>query len=170
LDGDRRDDILTAGFAGIDLYRLGKNGKWSRTKCKGRSAAWPKGGSERYRGLEKADKCDFFAAIEPWHGNKSGLYANHRQGNGTCSMKTLGGRPYALTGISMATGATKSWRISGKGGACTFIGSSDSKAGNGPHDAGRWRNGASGVTVADLNGDGNRRRVYTVGNGELEVV
>jgi hypothetical protein len=45
-DGDGRDEILTAGFTGIHLHKLGKDGHWSRTEiAKGDPAPWPKSGS-----------------------------------------------------------------------------------------------------------------------------
>ena len=45
-DGDGRDEILTAGFNGIHLRKLEKNGKWSRTEiAQGDPAPWPKSGS-----------------------------------------------------------------------------------------------------------------------------
>src|SRR2546423_6799664 len=45
-DGDGRDELLTASFVGIDLYKLGKDGRWTRTElAKGDPAGWPKSGS-----------------------------------------------------------------------------------------------------------------------------
>jgi len=45
-DGDGRDEILTAGFTGIHLYKLGKDGSWNRTEiARGDPAPWPKSGS-----------------------------------------------------------------------------------------------------------------------------
>jgi hypothetical protein len=73
-DGDGHDDILTASFVGIDLYRLEKDGRWSRTEiAEGDPSAWPKGGSSdvavgRFGGKR------YLAAIEPWHGNQVVLY------------------------------------------------------------------------------------------------
>ncbi|MDQ6665285.1 MAG: hypothetical protein M3Z23_12930 [Acidobacteriota bacterium] len=46
-DGAGKDSILTASFSGIDLFQLGKDGKWNRTEIsKGDPAPWPKGGSD----------------------------------------------------------------------------------------------------------------------------
>ena len=45
-DGDGRDEILTASFSGIHLFKLGKDGRWTRTEiAKGDPAPWPKSGS-----------------------------------------------------------------------------------------------------------------------------
>src|SRR5260370_1505460 len=43
--GDGRDEILTAGFTGIQMYKLGKNCEWSKTGvAKGDPQPWPKNG------------------------------------------------------------------------------------------------------------------------------
>jgi hypothetical protein len=73
-DGDGRDDILTASFVGIDLYKLRKDGRWSRTEiAKGDPAAWPKSGSSDVA-VGRAGGERYIAAIEPWHGNQVVVY------------------------------------------------------------------------------------------------
>jgi len=73
-DGDGRDDILTASFVGIDLYKLGKDGRWSRTEiAKGDPATWPKGGSSDVA-VGRAGGARYIAGIEPWHGNQVAVY------------------------------------------------------------------------------------------------
>jgi hypothetical protein len=73
-DGDGRDEILSASFAGIHLYKLGKDGNWSRTEiAKGDPAPWPKSGSSDVA-VGKLGKQRFLAAIEPWHGNQVSIY------------------------------------------------------------------------------------------------
>ena len=73
-DGDKRDEILTAGFEGIHLFKLAKDGKWARTEiAKGDPAAWPKSGSSDIA-VGKLGKERFLAAIEPWHGNQVAVY------------------------------------------------------------------------------------------------
>jgi FG-GAP-like repeat/FG-GAP repeat len=73
-DGDGREDILTASFVGIDLYKLGNDGRWSRTEIvKGDPAAWPKGGSSDVA-VGRLNGKRFIAAIEPWHGNQVAVY------------------------------------------------------------------------------------------------
>ena len=73
-DGDGRDDVLTASFVGIDLYKLGKDGRWSRTEiAKGDPAAWPKSGSSDVAVGRTGDE-RYIAAIEPWHGNQVAVY------------------------------------------------------------------------------------------------
>jgi hypothetical protein len=72
-DGDHRDDILTASFNGLHLFRYG-NGKWTRTEIsKGDPAAWPKSGSSDVT-VAHLGKTRILAAIEPWHGNQVAVY------------------------------------------------------------------------------------------------
>jgi len=73
-DHDGRDEILTAGFEGILLYKLGKNDRWDRTQiAPGGAAAWPKSGSSDVA-VGHLGKTPFLAAIEPWHGEKVAVY------------------------------------------------------------------------------------------------
>lgn len=78
-DGDGREDILTASFVGIDLYQLGKDGRWSRTEIvKGDPAPWPKSGSSDLAVGHLSGR-RFIAAIEPWHGNRVVVYQQQGQ-------------------------------------------------------------------------------------------
>ncbi len=77
-DGDGRDQILTAGFNGLDLFKLQKDGRFSRTEiARGDPAPWPKSGSSDVA-VGKLGGQRFLAAIEPWHGNQVAIY--RRQG------------------------------------------------------------------------------------------
>ena len=94
-DGDGRDEILTASFTGIHLFKLGKDGKWSRTEiAKGDPAEWPKSGSSDIA-VGMLGKERYLAAIEPWHGNKVAIY---RQRDGEVAAQRdrrfAGGRPH----------------------------------------------------------------------------
>jgi len=73
-DGDGREEVLTAGFTGIQMYKFGKDGRWSKTEiAKGDPAAWPQSGSSDIA-VGRAGKDRFLAAIEPWHGNQVAVY------------------------------------------------------------------------------------------------
>ena len=73
-DGNGRDDILTASFAGIHLYRLSREGAWRRTEiARGDPSPWPKCGSSDVA-VGQLGKQRFLAAIEPWHGNQVAIY------------------------------------------------------------------------------------------------
>ena len=73
-DGDGRDEILTASFGGIHLFKLARDGRWSRTEiAKGDPSPWPKSGSSDIA-IGRLGKSRFLAAIEPWHGNQVAVY------------------------------------------------------------------------------------------------
>lgn len=76
-DGDGREEILTASFGGIHLYRFGRDNRWTRIElAKGDPAPWPKSGSSDVAaGRLKGTR--FLAAIEPWHGNQVSIYQEH---------------------------------------------------------------------------------------------
>ena len=73
-DGDGRDEILTASFEGIHLFKLEKDGRWSRTEiARGDPAPWPKSGSSDIT-VGQLGRRRFLATIEPWHGNQVAIY------------------------------------------------------------------------------------------------
>jgi FG-GAP-like repeat len=77
-DHGKRDGFLTAGFLGIHLYQLGKNGRWSRSEiARGDPAPWPQCGSSDVA-LGRLRRERFIAAIEPWHGNQVVVYRERK--------------------------------------------------------------------------------------------
>jgi hypothetical protein len=85
-DGDGRDEILTASFGGIHLFKLGKDGRWSRTEiAKGDPSPWPKSGSGDVA-VGRLGAARFLAAIEPWHGNQVAIY---RQSGGQWARQVI---------------------------------------------------------------------------------
>jgi hypothetical protein len=73
-DGDGRDEILTAGFEGIHMFKAGPKGEWTGTEItKGAPEAWPKSGSSDVA-MGRIAKERFLSAIEPWHGNQVAVY------------------------------------------------------------------------------------------------
>ena len=79
-DRNGREVILIGGFEGIHLYRLGRDGQWSRTKiAEGDSEPWPKSGTSDM-GVGRLGKERFLAAIEPWHGNQVVVYRSGAAG------------------------------------------------------------------------------------------
>lgn len=77
-DGDGRDEILTAGFQGIHLFKQSGAEEWTRTEIvKGAPDAWPKSGSSDVA-VGRIAKQRFLAAIEPWHGNQVAIYRQAR--------------------------------------------------------------------------------------------
>ena len=76
-DGDGRDQILTASFTGIHLFKFGAGGRWTRTEiAKGDPAPWPKSGSSDIA-VGRIGQQRFLATIEPWHGNQVAIYRQH---------------------------------------------------------------------------------------------
>src|SRR5262245_49108898 len=76
---DKREDILTASFLGVDSFSLGKNKQWQRTKIvAGNPDPWPKSGASDVAvgGLGRER---FFCTIEPWHGNQVVVYRGHEK-------------------------------------------------------------------------------------------
>jgi hypothetical protein len=73
-DGDGRDEILTGGFEGIHLFKLGKDGVWTRREiAAGSREPWPKSGTSDIA-VGRLAKERFLATIEPWHGNQVAVY------------------------------------------------------------------------------------------------
>ena len=77
-DGDGREEIITASFTGLHLFKLGKDGRWTRTElAQGDPAPWPKSGSSDVT-VGRLGSQRFLAAIEPWHGNQMSVYRRHK--------------------------------------------------------------------------------------------
>lgn len=78
-DRDGRDEILTASFVGLHLYKFGRGGKWTRTELsKGDPAPWPKSGSSDVA-VGHSKKKRFLAVIEYWHGNQTVIYRKKKR-------------------------------------------------------------------------------------------
>ena len=74
LEKDGREDILTASFVGVDVFRFGKDGKWLRNKLvNGDPAPWPKSGASEIA-VGMLGKERFLTTIEAWHGNQVVVY------------------------------------------------------------------------------------------------
>jgi hypothetical protein len=156
-DGDGRDEILTAGFEGIHLFKLAKDGKWIRTKiAKGDPSPWPKSGSSDIA-VGKLGKERFLAAIEPWHGNQVAVY--HRSGTAwqrvVIDSSLVDGHTIQTADLN-ADGRDEVIAGYRGQGHSVYIYSADDAAGT------RWSKhvldeggmGAAACAVADLNGDG----------------
>lgn len=74
-DGDGREDLLTAGFLGVHLFKRDQRRNWVTTLLlKGSTEPWPRSGASEIA-VGRLDKSRFFATIEPWHGHELVFYA-----------------------------------------------------------------------------------------------
>jgi hypothetical protein len=79
-DGDRQDDVLTAGYQGVFVHTLAKGGTWTRTQIvPGDPAEWPRSGSSELAAGTFAKK-RFFATNEAFHGNQVVVYQETQPG------------------------------------------------------------------------------------------
>jgi Concanavalin A-like lectin/glucanases superfamily/FG-GAP-like repeat/FG-GAP repeat len=154
-DGDHRDEILSAGFEGIHLFKLAKDG-WTRTPiAAGDPAPWPKSGSSDVT-VGRIGGERFLAAIEPWHGNEVAIYRQRG-----------GGWDREVTDATLADGHTiQTIDLDGSGNDSVVAGYRggehnlylyrfDPAAGNWTRQAlDRGGMGAAACVVVDLNGDG----------------
>ncbi len=75
FNGDGREDILTASFAGLAVYLGQKDGSYRRRFLhKGSEAAWPRSGSSEIVVVRRGQKDFWIASIDPWHGNELAVY------------------------------------------------------------------------------------------------
>jgi hypothetical protein len=80
-NGDGRQEVLTMGQSGIFAHGLSRDGKWTRAEIvPGNPAPWPNGGASDIAIGKLAGK-QFFAAIEPVHGNLAVVYTQDAQGH-----------------------------------------------------------------------------------------
>jgi FG-GAP-like repeat len=78
-DMDRREDILTASFLGVDLFAFEKKKRWSHTKIvAGNPDPWPRGGASEVA-VGRLGRNRFFCTIEPWHGNQIAVYLQNER-------------------------------------------------------------------------------------------
>jgi hypothetical protein len=181
LDGDGRDEILTASFEGVhrfDLECKGKEAFWKKTQIengeepKSPVPGTPRGSSEVAPGKLSAKKT-FIAAIEPWHGQMVVIYTetNH---SGLWRRRVLDDtlkEGHALV-VADLDGDGRDEIVSGwrgdQGGVAVF------RAGD---DTGKyWRRlpldqgiAVEGLVAADLNGDGRPDLVAIAGRSNLLV-
>ncbi len=154
-DGDRRDEILTASFEGIGLFKF--DGKWRRTRLTGGSPEpWPKSGSSDVA-VGKLGKRRFVCAIEPWHGNQVVVYVERK---GQWERQVIDDsfvEGHALLAADLDGGGRDSIIAGYRGkGRSVYIYTAENKDGKRwtrrPLDEGGM--GAASCAAADLNGDG----------------
>ncbi len=156
-DGDGRDEILTASFVGIHLYRHSTDGSWTRTElARGDPAPWPKcGASDVAVGTVAAKR--FLCSIEPWHGNKVVVY---RQEKGIWERQVIDdsfidGHAVYATDLNNDGHDEIVAGYRGKGGS-VYVYTAEDDAGRRwtRHDLDKGGISAASCAIADLNSDG----------------
>ncbi|HYK91246.1 MAG TPA: FG-GAP-like repeat-containing protein [Acidobacteriota bacterium] len=156
-DGDGRDEILTASFVGIHLYKHLLDGRWMRTEiAKGNTAPWPKCGASDIA-VGHLGNHRFLCSIEPWHGNQIAVY---QEANGSWSRQIVDDS--FIDGHALYTadlnGDGRDEIIAGyrgKGGSVYIYSADDALGLNWTrHDLDKGGISVASCAVADLNGDG----------------
>lgn len=154
---DRREEILTASFLGVDLFSLGANKRWTRTRIlTGSPDPWPRSGSSEIA-VGRMGKDRFLCTIEPWHGNEVVFYRRSSQNWQRQVIDTTLNDGHVLLTADLNRDGRDEIIAGYRGeGRSVFIYSSSDSTGD------RWSRqvldnggiGAAGCAVADLNGDG----------------
>ena len=77
---DNKPDILYAGFEGVSLLERGADGIWKRTRIgEGSQKTMPNRGASEIKHGRLAGGGDYFATIEPWHGEQVVVYTKPDQ-------------------------------------------------------------------------------------------
>ncbi len=170
-DGDRREELLTASFEGIHLFRHGTDGGWTRTElARGAPSPRPRSGSSDVA-VGRVGNRRIMAAIEPWHGNQVVVYAER---GGRWERRVIDDSLVEGHTVSMADlngdGADEIVAgFRGKGHA-VYVYYAEDASGM------RWRRtllddsvAAASCVVADLNGDG-RPDIACIGSATADLV
>jgi hypothetical protein len=178
-DRDGRDDILTASFEGIYLHRSQGQGdqlSWKGTRLGSGEQTDPakRGASEIALGKLKSHLRGFLATIEPWHGDKVVVYLPRSTADGLWQrgvIDTTFQEGHALICADL-DGDREDEIVAGyRGkGASLYIYDCRDSVGK------KWERialdegdmAASGLDVADLNGDG-RLDIIAVGTATANI-
>ncbi len=156
-DGDGRDEILTASFTGIHLYKRQADGHWTRREiARGNPASWPKcGASDVAVGHLAGHR--FLCTIEPWHGNQVVVYREEKEGwiRQVIDDSFIDGHALYTADLNRDGRDEIIAGYRGKGGSVYIYAAED---GSGlhwsRHDLDKGGISAASCAVADLNGDG----------------
>ncbi len=175
-NNDGRDELLTASFQGVNLFESKDRGaklRWTRTLLTpGDQASQPYHGASEI-GVGSIEGHRFLATIEPWHGNQMVVYTKPGEHQGFSRRQVIdssfrSGHALACADID---GDGNDEIVAGYRGPGTslFIYRAANKLGT------EWARetldtnmAASGVVIADVNGDG-RLDIVAVGSATANV-
>ncbi len=174
-DGDGRDEILTASFEGVHLFHSAGSGAeltWTRTHLgEGDQQSRPKRGSSEI-GVGRVGRKRFLATIEPWHGDQVVVYTQGEPGKlwPRHVIDSSFHEGHALACADMDGDGNDEIVAGYRGpGTSLFVYYATDASGFG------WERqlvdtdmAASGVVIADVNGDG-RLDVVTIGSSTGNV-
>jgi hypothetical protein len=156
-DRNGREDILTAGFQGVSLFRVEKSKRWDRSQIlNGDPAPWPKSGSSEIA-VGRLGKERFLCTLEPWHGNQVVVYRQQGKSLERQVIDTTLNDGHVLLTADLNNDGRDEIIAGYRGqGRSVYIYSAEGGSGA------RWSRqvldeggiGAAGCAVADLNGDG----------------
>jgi hypothetical protein len=174
-DGDGRDEILTACFEGVHLFHstgFGANLTWTRTHLgDGDQHSRPKRGASEI-GVGKVAGKRFLATIEPWHGDQVVVYfpAGPRDlwTRQAIDNSFHDGHALACADLDGDGNDEIVAGYRGQGTSLYVYYSADASGVNWERQLLDTDMGASGISIADMNGDG-RKDVVAIGSSTGNV-
>jgi len=154
-DQGQKEDILTASFLGIDVFRSQPNGVWERRHLtSGNSDPWPKSGTSDVA-VGSLGTSRFMCAIEPWHGNQVVVYRGEKWDRQVIDTSLVDGHTILTADLNRDGRDEIVAGFRGTGRSVYFYLADDAA---GRHWTRRTLDdggiSAASCTVADLNGDG----------------
>lgn len=175
-DGDDVDDLLTASFRGVHLFRPALEGQpgYVTRIARGRDGPRPNGGSSEVALGRSGDGSRFVAAIDPWHGNQVVVYTPPDSGEPPWSRRVIDteyNSGHALVTADLDGDGSDEIVAGYRGDGFSLYGYRYRP------DAGAWRRfaideggiGVSSLDIADLDGDDDPD-VLAIGSSTDNVV
>ena len=168
-DGDGRDEILTASFEGIHLFDAQGSGdglRWTKTRLgAGDQISRPRRGSSEI-GVGKVHGTRFPASIEPWHGEQVVVYRESR-GESLWHRQVIDdtfhdGHALACADLDGDGNDEIVAGFRGPGTSLYVFYAADARGSKWERQTLDTEMAASGVVIADVNGDG-RLDVVAIG-------